>query len=1181
LRPSIRLRARGTAIISLLITYVVVGKLGLYFASIHPSATLLWPPTGIALAALIVGGYRLWPAIFIGAFVVNVTTAGSIATSLGIAGGNTLEALTGAYLAQRFANGRDAFKQPRSIFVFCLVAGFVATAVSASVGVTSLALGGYASWRQWGTIWLTWWLGDAAGALVVAPFLIVWATEANVVDLRRQLAEALGVLLAIISVGAVIFGGAIRAGTGDAPIAFVCLPPLVWAAYRFGPSGAATGLIILAAIATAGTLQGSGPFTIDTPNDSLLVLQLFLVTMSATVLPLAALARELSRRAETSAENARLYRESEARRRTAEAFLGTSRALASSLDTRHVAERIVASVRELLRGTVAIVYRVDPETQSYQALAVAGDAGPDFSGVFTIPAGVGTIGLAVREQGAVVTTDVTSDARIVLTPDVRSRLAKAPHRAVLAVPLVADGATIGAFLVGDRAGRVFTDEEIIVAEAFAQHAALAIANARRFEEAREREQELSDFFENAPVALHWVGSDGTILRANRAELDLLGYAAEEYIGRPIADFHVDAETIHDILQRLGVGETIRSYPARLRARDGTIRHVIIDSNVQWTRGRFAHTRCFTRDVTSIRRAEEEMARSLAAERQARTEAEAARGRAEEAERQLTTLGEIAHSITSSLDLDTVFQRIAEGAQELSGSDTAAIFLRDGDADAMVPRYRVGPSVRAYDGLRIVPGKGLGGLVLLTGGPLRTAEYVGDPRVPEAFHAIARETGMVALMVVPIAIGERVEGLLYISNGTPRAFTERDEAVCMRLAEQAAAAIRNAQLFAEVKTARAGAEAASRAKDEFLAVLSHELRTPLNAVVGWTRMLRTGTLAPSAVVKAIEVIDRNAAAQVQLVEDLLDVSRIISRTLHVDLRPLKLAPVIAAAVDAVRPAAARKGVRLVLDIAPAIDCVTADAGRLQQVIWNLLANAVKFTPPAGAVHVEARTATDSVKISVADTGCGIDAATLPHIFDRFRQGDSSTTRQHGGLGLGLALVKHIVELHGGTVHAHSDGPGEGATFTVTLSHAADPVMLERRPMSDAAARNAADLSGITVLVVDDDADARDLCAQALTFYGAAVTTAADVLEAVDRVAVLRPEVVIADIGMPGEDGFGLIRRLRASESDRGRRSFVMAVTAYVSPQDRHRVLDAGFDAHVAKPFDPGELAGRIQRLVRPQ
>ncbi len=1169
-----RLGSRAIPIAVVVIGYVVLGRLGLFAASVHPSATAIWPPTGLALAALLIAGVDLWPAVFLGAFITNVTVSGAVVPSLGIAVGNTAEALIGAVLVRRFAHGRHAFSDPATIFLFCLL-GVVASGVSATVGVVSLALapGAMASWPL---VWLTWWLGDAAGALVIAPLLVVWATPAQP-PARRHPVEILVSGAAAVLVAAVVFGGAVKFGAPHSPLAFVCLGPLVWVAYRFGPRGATVGVLLVGAIATAGTLAGAGPFAAAPRDESLLLLQVFLVTTAVTVLPLAALAEELARRAEHSATHVELYRDSERRRRTAEAFLDTSRALAASLDVAHVANRIVGAVRELLGGTVAIVYRVTPTTGDYEALAVAGDAGPQFTLPFSIPAGTGTIGLAVRERRAVVTPDLLADSRIVIPPDLKHRVRNAPHRAVLAVPLLADGEPVGAFLVGDHAGRAFSEDEIVLAEAFAQHAALAIANARRFEESREKEQDLTDFFENAAVGLHWVGPDGTILRANRAELEMLGYAADEYVGRNIAEFHADADTIADILRRLRGGETLRSYPARLRARDGTLRHVVIDSNVHWVRGEFGHTRCFTRDVTSLRHAEEELTRLLAAERAVREDAEAARARAEAAERQMATLGDIAQSITASLDLDTVLQRIAQGSQELCRSDTAAIFLREADSDAVVPRYRVGPALRVYEGLRIQPGEGIGGRVLVTRRPIRTADYASDARVPEAFHAIAHETGTTALMVVPIIIGERVEGLLYISNRTPREFTEQDEAVSVRLADQAAAAIRNARLFAETAQARTDAEAASRAKDEFVAMLSHELRTPLNAIVGWTRMLRTGTLAAEAAANALDVIDRNAAAQVQLVEDLLDVSRIVAGTLHVEARPIKLAPVLAAALDAVRPAADRKGVRLSAHVAPTIDGVVGDPGRLQQVFWNLLVNAVKFTPRGGLVEVTALADDASVWISVRDTGCGIDRAVLPHIFERFRQADSSTTREHGGLGLGLALVKHLVERHGGTVTAHSDGRDKGSAFTVTLAHTrADD--LQRRSLSMPAAARSDQLLGVTVMAVDDQDDARELCARVLAEHRASVITAASVADAITQLDAVKPDVIIADIAMPGEDGFALVRRVRAHEAGRARRAVVVALTAYVGAEDRARIRAAGFDAHVPKPLDADDLVRTIRSLL---
>jgi signal transduction histidine kinase len=434
--------------------------------------------------------------------------------------------------------------------------------------------------------------------------------------------------------------------------------------------------------------------------------------------------------------------------------------------------------------------------------------------------------------------------------------------------------------------------------------------------------------------------------------------------------------------------------------------------------------------------------------------------------------------------------------------------------------------------------------------------------------------------VPLVAHGQTIGAFMVGDRVGRAFTRDETMLAEAFAHHAALAIANAHLYEEERAARADIEAASRAKDEFLAVLSHELRTPLTAIVGWARMLRSGKLPPSAVANAVEIIDRNAAAQARLVEDLLDVSRIVSGTLRLELRPVKLADVLAAAIDAVRPTAEHKGVGIASTVASTLDLVTGDAGRLQQVLWNLLANAVKFTPEGGAVTVTAVNHDGGVRLSVADTGSGIDAATLPHIFERFRQADSSMTRQHGGLGLGLALVKHIVELHGGTVTAESEGSGRGATFAITLRSARATEVTEPSPPPADGPPHGATLAGVSVLVVDDEPDARDFCRQALSRHGATVETADSVSRALERIAAVKPDVVVADLGMPGEDGFSLIRRLRAGEGRRRRRVFAVALTAYAGESDRRRVLDAGFDAHVAKPFDPADLARTIHALLHP-
>jgi signal transduction histidine kinase len=397
------------------------------------------------------------------------------------------------------------------------------------------------------------------------------------------------------------------------------------------------------------------------------------------------------------------------------------------------------------------------------------------------------------------------------------------------------------------------------------------------------------------------------------------------------------------------------------------------------------------------------------------------------------LGELAGSISASLDLDTILQTVAEGARELCRSDLSAIALREPETGAMVFRYRSGE--RLEDGERrvVLPGRGAGGLVLESGKAVRSDDAPHDPRFAgdAGYLAAVEAERIVTLLVVPIVIGTRVEGLLYVDNRVARPFTDRDEATLRRLADHAAIALRNAQLLEREQRAREAAEAASLAKDQFLAMLSHELRTPLNAVLGWAVTLRTAKLEGDTAAHALEVIERNARAQSQLIEDLLDISRISTGKLRLDVGLVDLVPVVESALDAVRPGARAKSIQLTSKVDSAAGPVYGDPDRLQQVVVNLLTNAIKFTGPGGAVDVSLVRGAAHAEITVADTGQGIAPEMLPFVFERFRQADSSSTRTQGGLGIGLALVKNLTELHGGTVEAESLGVGRGSTFRVRL------------------------------------------------------------------------------------------------------------------------------------------------------
>jgi signal transduction histidine kinase/CheY-like chemotaxis protein len=398
----------------------------------------------------------------------------------------------------------------------------------------------------------------------------------------------------------------------------------------------------------------------------------------------------------------------------------------------------------------------------------------------------------------------------------------------------------------------------------------------------------------------------------------------------------------------------------------------------------------------------------------------------------------------------------------------------------------------------------------------------------------------------------------------------------RRAQREAEALASARtaLLRQEQTAREEAETANRAKDEFLATLSHELRTPLNAMLGWLWWLRTGGLDAPRAARALETVERNTRLLAQLIEDLLDVSRIITGKLRLEIQPLDLPAVIEAAVEAVRPAASAKSIRLDVAVDGTVQPVAGDPDRLQQVMWNLLSNAIKFTPENGRVDIRLARAGDRACITCRDTGKGVSPELLPYIFDRFRQAEESRHRVHGGLGLGLAIVRHLVEVHGGSVHAESGGAGQGTTFTVLLP--LQPRGPARR--SPTSAGTIARLDGVRVLVVDDEPDARESLALVLRQCGAEVTPAGSVQEALAAYDRQLPDVVVSDIRLPGEDGYDLIRHLRLREASTGRTTPAIALTAYPRVEDRAGALSAGYQMHVPKPVAPRELAAVIASLA---
>jgi len=467
---------------------------------------------------------------------------------------------------------------------------------------------------------------------------------------------------------------------------------------------------------------------------------------------------------------------------------------------------------------------------------------------------------------------------------------------------------------------------------------------------------------------------------------------------------------------------------------------------------------------------------------------------------------------------------------------------------------------------------------------RIERTIAAPLLALAHTARAVSTGHDDSRIrAPGAAGDEIGSVVDAFNAMLDRIDDRSRELSRTNAELEHEVIERRRVEAERTAALERERDANRLKDEFLATLSHELRTPLGAVLGWARVLRTTRVNEAMRERALEVIERNARAQAHLIEDLLEISRIVAGKPTLKVRPVDLADIVDAAVEVVRPAAAAKRIDLVTDVAVRPALTSGDPDRLQQIVWNLVSNAVKFTPPNGTTSVRL-TKKDGFYLEVSDTGQGIDPMFLPHVFDAFRQADGTTTREHGGLGLGLTIARQLAELHGGTITAASPGVGRGSTFVLQLpSVVREPYAPEPLPHEPGGRRDDREggnlLRDVRILVVDDQEDARDLLRAMLAQYGALVTTVDSARAALEEIDQRPPDVVLSDVGMPHEDGYALIRQLRGRATQRGGRIPAIAVTAYASVADRAAALESGYQAHVAKPFDPAELARTIAGVHR--
>ncbi|HKU40369.1 MAG TPA: PAS domain S-box protein, partial [Polyangiales bacterium] len=896
---------------------------------------------------------------------------------------------------------------------------------------------------------------------------------------------------------------------------------------------------------------------------------------SGRVVGFAKVTRDLTERRAAEEERLRL---GHAARTRIQQLATLSEALAGALSVDHVARVVAERCATFLAADVVAVYALD---EASAALELVADRGIEVEAR-------GRITRLTPESGNLPYRIGVGEAEAAWTqaePAIAAQLGQSTlAQAFFCLPLSAENRTMGLLGLGFREQREIAADEREFLQTFARQCAQALARAQRLEAERAAAAMADRLRASLATTLRSIGdaliatdARGAITLMNGVAESLTGWSEAEARGRQLPEvFHIVNEhtrevvhnPVHKVLERGGVvglaNHTV------LLARDG--REIPIEDSgapIRGGSGEIEGVVLVFRDVTERKR--DEARRTFLAD--------ATSALAESLEYE-ATLAQIARLAVPRLADWCTVDLVNEGERSLrrlaaAHSDPEKVQL----AMDVAVRYPRDP--HAAVGL---------GYVLRTGrSELQsqiTDEFLRAISVDASQLRLAREQQLSSSMSVPMVARGRVIGILsFYYTDSRRHYDNEDLQFAEELARRCANALENARIYRSEQQARRAADVANRAKDEFLAIVSHELRTPLNAIMGWAQMLGTRQMDEARLKRAYEIIERNSVAMAQLIEDLLDMSRVISGKLRIEVQSVDLAHVVDAAIESIRPAALAKSI----DLSPVIDTrlptIMGDPTRLQQIVWNLLSNAVKFTPKNGRVSIVLHKVDSSLEISVSDTGQGIAPSFLPSVFEPFRQEDAGPSRHRGGLGLGLAITRQLVELHGGRIVARSEGEGRGATFTVTLPVAAVSSELKSAASSVRPSRTHAQfdkpehLRGLHVLVVDDEEDARRLVAMILEDCGCQVRMASSVADALQQFEAAVPDVLLSDIGMSGSTGYDLIRAIRSLPRDRGGDVPAAALTAYARAEDRRSMLNAGYSIHLPKPVEPAELVAVVATLSR--
>jgi PAS domain S-box-containing protein len=843
-------------------------------------------------------------------------------------------------------------------------------------------------------------------------------------------------------------------------------------------------------------------------------------------------------------------------------FAEAVRATSAKLDLQHIVQTVTDAATELTNAQFgAFFYNVlDDHGGSYTLYTISGVPREAFS-KFPMPRNTHVFAPTFAGTTTVRSSDIRKDPRYGQNAPYHGMpRGHLPVVSYLAVPVLSRaGDVLGGLFFGHEEPGVFTENEEQIAEALAAQAAVAIDNARLYD-ALQRERERLIVSEARYRALVTASPQRQIIWTTSSEGQITDDipAWRDYTGQ---SFEHLRDQWDEVLHPLDRERISRAWDAAIQTKQSFVEQFRVRTGSGMYRWMSVTGVPVLREDGSVI---EWVGTSVDVHEQ------------KTADDTLRFLAAASDHLASSLDYETTLTTVANLAVpeiadwcavdvvEEEGNDVRRLAVAHVDpqkvelAHELRRRYPPNPETDVVT------------RVIRTGRSEWMAEippeFLEAAAVDEEHRRIIGELGLLSYIVVPLRVHDHVLGAIsYVLSDSHRRFSESDLAFAEELGRRAAVAIENSRLYS-------AAQSANRTKDEFLATLSHELRTPMTAVLGWARMLKMG-LAPEDTEEAVEAIERSASIQMQLIEDILDMSRIMAGKLRIESSPVDLCAATQAALVTVHPAAQAKEIEIVTDFPKHAPAVLGDEGRLQQVVWNLLTNAIKFTPRGGQVTVRISKEGDDVRLAVRDSGIGIDPGFLPHVFEPFRQQDSSTTRAHGGIGLGLAIVRHLIELHGGRSRAESEGKDRGATFSIELPAFAARRSASGNPNADALAA----LDGLHVLVIDDEPMTRDVVSMILRHAGASVAAAESAREGHEMLARTRPDLIVCDIAMPGEDGYTFVRQLRERE-DGVAAIPVIALTAFGRLEDREKALRSGFDAYLKKPVEPQVLAQAVRANV---